>query len=640
MLVTRRDLITAAIAAATLAGCSATPEPAKQAHDLTILPLSGEWARPTAAGQRWVTTSEQNGIALVDPEGRILDSWDTNAEFLDTRSVRLNGKPMEVFASYNPEAGMPLLFTVSPQGKAIEHRTSVPSFGFPVEGLCFFHDTDNDDLYLFTLSEKFLAHQYLVTQSNQEGLKLTEVRNLPVPAGAETCATDDLTDTLFVAEEGVGIWAYNASPEADLARSPVAMAEPFGALGKGPKGLDTIPGGIAAYELDNPFIHLIQATEDGYRHHSSVNLGQDVAPDSITATAGSDKVKAIVFDEISEQLEQVELPFTATPPEPNARFPQVYAEVETAPVPVIGDAADDPEIWVNKGNPGKSLVLGTDKRNGLLVYNLEGEQLQSLNVGRINNVDIRYGVPYHGKTVDIAVATNRTRNSLSLFAIDREQASVIPVTEVPTALPEIYGFCMYQSASGTYAIANDKDGRFHQFRLNLTDRNWGAERVREFKVASQPEGCVADDRRQTLFVGEEDRAIWVLDAEPEASSDMVKLDGIGEHLTDDIEGLTFYRGETQDYLVASSQGDNTYVIYNAEPPFQFRGKFRIGINHQKLIDGASETDGIAATSANLGGIWSEGMLVVQDGRNVLPTEAQNFKYVPWSRIRSVLNLEQ
>ncbi|MFC4260959.1 phytase [Marinobacter lacisalsi] len=640
MSATRKRLFSAAIAIATLAGCSSSSELPEEAPVLDTLPLSGEWARATESKQGWVVTNEQNGIALVELDGDVVDSWETNAEFLDARSVRGNAGSLEVFASYNPESGEPLLFTVSPQGKTIENRTTVTSLGFPIEGLCLFNDTDNGDLYLFALSEKFLAHQYLVTQSANHGFQLVEVRNLPIPAGAETCAANDVTDTLFVAEEGVGIWAYSANPEADLARSPVAMAEPFGALGNGPKGLDTIPGGIVAFELGRPFIHLVQATGDGYKHHSSVNLGEDTAPDSITATASSDQVRAVLFDENSEQLKQTNLSFTATDSSQSAGFKKVLPVVETDPVPVIGDAADDPEIWVNERAPGKSLILGTDKRNGLLVYNLEGEELQSLNVGRINNVDVRYGVPYQGKNADIAVGTNRTRNSLSLFAIDRERSSVIPVTEVPTGLSEIYGFCMYQSDTGTYAIANDKDGRFHQLRLTLTDKSWTGELVREFKVASQPEGCVADDRRKTLFVGEEDEAIWALGAEPDSGHEMLKVDSVGEHLTDDIEGLTFYRGETQDYLVASSQGDNTYVIYNAKAPHQFRGKFRIGINHDKLIDGASETDGIAATSADMGGIWSEGMLVVQDGRNVLPSEAQNFKYVPWSHIRSALDLER
>lgn len=640
MSATRKRLFSAAIAVASLAGCSSSSELPEEAPVLNTLPLSGEWARPTESKQRWVATTEQKGIALVDLDGGVVDRWETNAEFLDARSVRLNGGSLEVFASYNPESGEPLLFTVSSGGKTIENRTTVSSLGFPIEGLCLFNDTDNSDLYLFALSEKFLAHQYLVTQSENHGFQLAEVRTLPIPAGAETCAANDVTDTLFVAEEGVGIWAYSANPEADLARSPVAMAEPFGALGNGPKGLDTIPGGIVAFELDSPFIHLVQATDDGYKHHSTVNLGEDAEPDSITATAGSDEVRVVLFDENSEQLKQSTLFFTATPHSQTDGFAKVLPEVETTPVPVIGDAADDPEIWVNDGAPGNSLILGTDKRNGLLVYNLKGEELQSLKVGRINNVDIRYGVPYQGKTADIAVGTNRTRNSLSLFAIDRERSSVVPVTEVPTGLSEIYGLCMYQSDTGIYAIANDKDGRFHQFRLNLKGERWTGELVREFKVASQPEGCVADDRRKTLFVGEEDEAVWALGAEPHSGNEMSMVDSIGERLTDDIEGLTFYRGKTQDYLVVSSQGDNTYVIYDAEAPYQFRGKFRIGINHGKRIDGTSETDGIAATSADMGGIWGEGMLVVQDGRNVLPSEAQNFKYVPWSQIRSALDLER
>jgi len=640
MLAVRKKLISAVLAVATLAGCTSTPDPAASAVGLDTLPLSGEWARPIRGGQLWVTTSEQHGVALVEPDGRVVDRWETNAEFLDTRSVRLNTAASDVFASYNPEAGELLLFTVSTQGNVMGNRTNVSSLGFPVEGLCLFHDTDNGDLYLFALSETFFAHQYLITQPENEALKLTEVRSLPIPAGSSACATDDVTDTLYVAEEGGGIWAYSAGPEADLARSPVAMAAPFGALGNGPKGLDAIPGGIVAFELDRPFIHVVEATESGFEHHSRVHLGTGTAPDSVTASASKGNVRAVLFDENSEQLKQADLVFKATAAPGAAGLPTVLPAAETTPVPAIGDAADDPEIWVNERAPGKSLVLGTDKRNGLLVYNLNGEELQSLSVGRLNNVDIRYGVPYQGKTADIAVASNRTRNSLSLFAIDRERSLVIPVTEVQTDLPEIYGFCLYQSDTGTYAIANDKDGRFHQFRLTLTDKSWTGELVREFSLASQPEGCVADDRRQRLFVGEEGKAVWALGAEPESGADMTMVDGVGEYLTDDIEGLTLYQGETQDYLVVSSQGDNTYVIYNAEPPYQFRGKFRIGINHQGLIDGTSETDGIAATSANMGGVWSEGMLVVQDGRNVLPSETQNFKYVPWSDIRSVLGLER
>ncbi|MEE4195997.1 MAG: phytase, partial [Bacteroidales bacterium] len=51
------------------------------------------------------------------------------------------------------------------------------------------------------------------------------------------------------------------------------------------------------------------------------------------------------------------------------------------------DAADDPAIWVNNENPEKSLVLGTNKVSGIHVYDLNGRELQFLEVGCLNNVD-------------------------------------------------------------------------------------------------------------------------------------------------------------------------------------------------------------------------------------------------------------
>ena len=44
---------------------------------------------------------------------------------------------------------------------------------------------------------------------------------------------------------------------------------------------------------------------------------------------------------------------------------------ETPQVISKGDAADDPAIWLNKLNPDRSLVFGTDKRSGIYTYNLK-----------------------------------------------------------------------------------------------------------------------------------------------------------------------------------------------------------------------------------------------------------------------------
>ena len=53
----------------------------------------------------------------------------------------------------------------------------------------------------------------------------------------------------------------------------------------------------------------------------------------------------------------------------------VSAKVETQPVASIEDAADDPAIWRNAANPTQSLIIGTDKRAGIHVYDLQGRQV-------------------------------------------------------------------------------------------------------------------------------------------------------------------------------------------------------------------------------------------------------------------------
>ncbi|RMP46204.1 Phytase domain protein, partial [Pseudomonas amygdali pv. lachrymans] len=194
-----------------------------------------------------------------------------------------------------------------------------------------------------------------------------------------------------------------------------------------------------------------------------------------------------------------------------------------------GDAADDPAIWVHPKNPALSRVLGTNKKQGLLAYDLTGKQLQELPVGRLNNVDLRPGFMLGKKTVDLAVASNRDHNSLSLFSIDRVSGVIREAGEIPTPLAEIYGVCLFKPASGElYAFANGKDGSFLQYRLSASDGKAKGELVRRFKVDTQPEGCVADDQRQRLFLGEEDVGVWEVDARADQPATLSSVIKVGE----------------------------------------------------------------------------------------------------------------
>ena len=199
---------------------------------------------------------------------------------------------------------------------------------------------------------------------------------------------------------------------------------------------------------------------------------------------------------------------------------------------------------------------------------------------------------------------------------------------------------MAQSSNGViYAIANDKDGRFVQYRLDGSQGELRGQLVREFAVATQPEGCVVDDLRQRLFIGEEGEAVWALAAGEDAATEMTRVISVGGPIKADIEGLALYQHPEQPYLVISSQGNDSYVLVDAEPPYQLRGSFHIGLNSALGIDGVSETDGLEVTSTNLGGPWAQGMLMVQDGRKRLPEGNQNYKYVPWQSIAEALQLD-
>ena len=333
---------------------------------------------------------------------------------------------------------------------------------------------------------------------------------------------------------------------------------------------------------------------------------------------------------------------------PSDGFAEAVAAVETAPVPSAGDAADDPAIWVNPRDPAESRILGTDKKSGLLVYDLQGRQLQYLAHGRLNNVDVRQDVMLAGRSRDIAVATNRTDDSLDVFEIARDGAGseghVRWLAAQELSFDEPYGICLYHESGGAlHVFVNDKSGAYQQWRIDAAEGDTLAlTLVREFAVSSKPEGCVADDANGILYVGEEAKGVWKMPAAPEAGErepNMELIAQVGDALTADVEGLAIYRaGDHPGYLVASSQGDDSYAVFALAEEHAHLGSFRVVANPASELDGTEETDGIATTSVRLNATFGEGMLVVQDGKNTDLSANQNFKLIPWENVKNALDL--
>ncbi len=313
------------------------------------------------------------------------------------------------------------------------------------------------------------------------------------------------------------------------------------------------------------------------------------------------------------------------------------ASVETEPIPHSGDAADDPAIWINPADPSQSTIIGTDKKGGLAVYDLAGRQLQYLADGTPNNVDIRAGFQLGGQTVALVTTGKDNNDTLGIYQVDPATRLLENVAARVVTTGATYGSCMYHSAktNAFYYFVTSKDSVVEQWELFATSSNQvDAKMIRSFKVGTQIEGCVADDQLGHLYISEENVGIWKYAAEPDGGDSAVLVDTIGAegHLTADVEGLTIaYNSNGTGYLLASSQGESAYTIYQRAGNNAYVRTFKVVAGNG--IDGTEQTDGIDVTTANLGPAFPNGVFIAQDGKN--DNANQNFKLVPWQQIADI-----
>ena len=145
---------------------------------------------------------------------------------------------------------------------------------------------------------------------------------------------------------------------------------------------------------------------------------------------------------------------------------------------------------------------------------------------------------------------------------------------------------------------------------------------------------VLDLNSGTLIGNPDEFFFWDLVHPTAAATDIfaqetieISPDGIAApppSLVPDVEGLTIYYGEEGNgYLVASSQGNSTFAIYDRAGSNSYLGSF--------AITNVEESEAIDVINVPLGEEYSAGLLVVQDGLNEPEGELENFntnyKYV-------------
>jgi 3-phytase len=323
--------------------------------------------------------------------------------------------------------------------------------------------------------------------------------------------------------------------------------------------------------------------------------------------------------------------------------PAVVAAAETELFPDIsGDEADDSAVFRNAGRPERSLVLADNKAEsgGVAVYNMSGKLIHYERGGKIGNIDLRSGIPMGNGRITLVGANDRSNDTMRFWSLDpaRGRLTSLDARPLKTVSPN-YGFCLGRSADGarTYAfVSGEQSGTFEQYELRLGTASIDAVKVRTLNVGSLSEGCVVDDVRGALYIAEEDVGIWRYSLAPTAGSARISIDSVGGgNLAADVEGLAAARGaDGRGVLVASSQGNSTYSVYDLDGRHAFRGSFRV--RNGPTVDGTSATDGLALGSGSFGPTYPDGLLVVHDADNSSPSggseRGSNLKFARFDQV--------
>lgn len=625
---------------------------------------------------RLVATAGLGGLELFDLSGaRQSTTASGEAGGVDVRyGFQLAGNPTTLMVTTDKTDNSLRIFAMR-NGVPVEVGARSLPLGFAVEDVCLLRNASDASLYAIAVGDGGEVEQMLLYANADGKVDARSARRITLPSKVKYCTADDATGDFYVSQQAVGVWRFSGDPEADAAPKLIDAArlgrisEESGSLalydgGAGARYLivtDATSGRLFVYDhaADDAFLAAVTLTdrngvavkEPGGLQALSADLGASLPSGALvvadTNAAGGAGYKLVSIAALTDALKlsagSPQDPRIVAPP----RFPAVTALVETVPVLSPGDAADDPAIWADTANPANSLVIGTDKKAGLNLYDMQGQLLQHVADGKMNNVDLREGFMLGGKPIVLVTASDRTNKAVAIYRLDTAARRLVNIADgiQPTGQGDPYGQCMYRSArSGkTYVFINDSNGEKRQWELaDAGNGKVRAQRVRDFAFSSQVEGCVADDETGKLYVAEEDVGLWSLSAEPDGGSAMTMIARISDNpaLKDDLEGVGIYDlGGGRGYLVVSSQGNDSYAVFRREGDQAYLGSFIVVADGQRGIDGVSETDGLEITSRNLGPGFEHGAMVAQDGRNVLPSENQNFKYIPWKSIADALNLE-
>jgi 3-phytase len=351
---------------------------------------------------------------------------------------------------------------------------------------------------------------------------------------------------------------------------------------------------------------------------------------------------------------------TNPPPAPSPLSAALQVDAEYGTAPLTNDP-DDPAIWVHPTDPARSLILGTMKvaspAGAVVAFGMDGQIRQLISgIDRPNNIDVEYGFRLGGRTIDIAVVTERFQRQLRVFRIDPDDGRLSDLGGIPilqdqpgeSGAPMGIGLYRRDRDDAIYAIVAPKtgprDGYLWQYHLfDAGGGRIGAKFVRRFgtfsattvRDESEIEAVAVDDELGHVYYADEGDGIHKWHADPDHPDAARELAHFGRtRFRGDREGIAIYAsaGGTG-YIVCTDQldEDSEYHLYPRE------GTAQNPHDHSREIvvirGGADATDGIDISARALGPGLPRGAMIAMN------SAARNFLVFRWQDVATAMRAD-
>ncbi len=302
---------------------------------------------------------------------------------------------------------------------------------------------------------------------------------------------------------------------------------------------------------------------------------------------------------------------------------------------------DDPAIWLNSEDLSKSLILGTDKGGAIYVFDMQGKIIPEKTVtglGRMNNVDVEYGMMLGGVATDIAVATDRDDNLIRAYRVPEmtpiDNGGIEAFKGETPERRRPMGLALYKRPSdgAFFAIVSRKDGPSGAYLWQYLIEDDGTGNLKftkvrefgEFNSGKEIEAVVVDDALGFVYYSDETAGIHKYHADPDTPGANDELAFFGtEGFADDHEGISIYEiDDGTGYILVSDQQANTFRIFKRE------GEPNNPHDHQlvKVVKvSTNKSDGSDMTNIPVDDRFPSGLFVAM-------SDNRTFHYYSWDDI--------